>query len=332
MKTKLYIFTIVFAFIGMACNPIEDTSLREEFAKTGTPITSEELTAALSVTQLPNIEGEERGDQYVIIDNARKDIPGTWFVQTAAGMKQYHTDHDTVVYTANGKYDIYFVGLSEKQAITSKSFRVSVTHLPLKEYETYLSGAISGADNTNAKKAWRLLQTGASVYQGMYGNWKYYDMNPGLNSWGTVTITPDVRETTVVFEYDGNKIKTYSASGEQIQEGTWACIEKVPVLDKNLDVWVNQERVIYDLYTTIPMPGQNLLSSYLGTSPYWILPQVGATDEKLKEQPMDKIENYFPVYLPNTNKLIICSPSTYDKGAAEDWDIDAGYFFLETVE
>jgi len=51
-----------------ACDPIEPKS---DFGKGGTPITSEELTAALEVKQLPNEEGKVEGDQYIIVKNNR---------------------------------------------------------------------------------------------------------------------------------------------------------------------------------------------------------------------------------------------------------------------
>ncbi|MDR2474862.1 MAG: hypothetical protein LBD45_03300, partial [Bacteroidales bacterium] len=178
MKTKVYSLTIGLALFGIAaCTPLEDTSLRDEFAKTGTPISSEALTAALSVTQpIPNSDDKVEGDQYVVFNNSRKDIAGTWFVQTSTGVKQYHTDHDTVVYAGNGVYTIYFVGLSEKKAVTSETFTVTVTNC-FDEYMTFLSGAEDKADKT-AKKTWKLLNHPMAFYNGMYGAWKYYEMAP----------------------------------------------------------------------------------------------------------------------------------------------------------
>jgi hypothetical protein len=327
MKTKFYILTLVLAALGMGCNPIEDTSLRDEFAKKGTPISVEELNEALSVTQpFPNHEDKVEGDQYVVINNTRTDIAGTWFVQTPSGVRQIHTDHDTIIYTANNKdagYSIYFTGLSEGQAVTSKTFNVKVTNLPVNVVENYLTGAEKASDET-AKKTWKLM-AGMSAYQGMYGNWKYYAFTPGQNSWGSVTITPDLREMTIVFEYGGNKLKTYSGAGQLLEEGTWSAVETVSA----------GELVIYDLYTTISMPGRDLLSSYLGDSPYWILPQVVPNGDNLAQQPMSgKIEDYFSFYVPDSKKLKICAPSTYTRAVSgeEDWDIDAGYFLLEEVE
>ena len=50
-----------------ACNPIEDTSLRDKyFTNAGTPITTEELDKAISITQpYTNQEGVAEGDQIV---------------------------------------------------------------------------------------------------------------------------------------------------------------------------------------------------------------------------------------------------------------------------
>lgn len=299
MKTlKVYAILLAVAFIGFACNPIEDESLRKKyFENAGTPITVDELNAALSVTQpIPNADDKVEGDQYVVINNSRPDIGGTWHYGTSTNEKTVSTDHDTIVYISNGVFNIYYVGISENQLIQSKNFQIEVTNC-FDDYDQILSGAENKADQT-AKKTWKLADGDGVAYNGMYGNWKYYDCIPGLNAWETVDITSDMREQTVVFEYKDHRMVTYAGNGAVISEGNWGFTHETP------------EQVTGELITSAPLPWQSISwSDFSGTStPYWIL----GIDE---------------------NSLILCFPSTYNKGDdTDDWDIDATYFFLVPKE
>ncbi|MDR1610993.1 MAG: hypothetical protein LBS08_05750 [Candidatus Symbiothrix sp.] len=298
MKTKLYIFTIALTLLGMACDPIEDKSLRDEFAKTGTPVTSAELTAALSVTQpVPNNDDKVEGDQYVVINNARKDIAGTWFVNTPTGIKQYHTDHDTIVYAANGTYDIYFVGLSEKQAVTSETFTVTVTNC-FDEYMTFLSGAKDKADKT-AKKTWKLLDHPLAFYNGMYGAWKYYDMTPGQSNYqsGNSVLTADDFGKYMVFEIAGSKLTIYDKNGAVLNTGGWGFSHE----DRG-------ELIAGEVISSIRLIGtEKSWQAFSGTStPYYILSI-------------------------DADNMILCLPGTYNR-TGDDWDYDASYYFFTAVE
>ncbi|MDR0541005.1 MAG: hypothetical protein LBH19_02205 [Dysgonamonadaceae bacterium] len=294
MKIKFLISIIAVAFIAMSCNPIEDTSARDEFAKKGTPVSVEELNAALTVTQ--PISG---ANQYVVINNARPDIPGTWFVQTATGIVKRNTNRDTIIYTANttdAPYEIYFRGLSQGETVISKTFEVTVTDLPVDVYETFLTGALTASDVT-AKRTWKFLDKSGALYNGMYGNWKYFDpLTPGTNSWGTVS-TSTVEEKTMTFEFGGHKLTTYFADGSVSQTGTWTTTHEKP------------EGVAGELISSAPVLGTSKSwNVWSGVStPYWII--------KL-----------------TADEMILCFPSTYNKGAAEDWDIDAMYFFFVPAE
>ncbi|GHT68312.1 hypothetical protein AGMMS50239_33130 [Bacteroidia bacterium] len=298
MKTKLFIFMITAALLGIiACDPIEDKSLRDEFAKTGTPVTNAELTAALSVTQpIPNNDDKVEGDQYVVLNNARKDIAGTWFVNTPTGVKQYHTDHDTIVYAANGTYDIYFVGLSEKQAVTSGTFTVTVTNC-FDEYMTFLSGAKDKADKT-AKKTWKLLNHPMAFYNGMYGAWKYYDMTPGQSNYqgGASVLTADDFGKYMVFEIAGSKLTIYDKNGAVLNTGGWGFSHD----DRG-------EQIAGEVIASIRLIAtEKSWQSFSGTStPYYIL----SIDD---------------------NNMILCLPGTYNR-TGDDWDYDASYYFF-TVE
>jgi len=299
MKTKIYIFAITLAALGMiACDPIEDTSLRDEFAKTGTPVTSGELTAALSITQpIPNSDDKVEGDQYVVLNNARKDIPGTWFVQTPTGLRQYHTDHDTVVYAGNGMYEIYFVGLSEKQAVTSETFAVTITNC-FDEYMTFLSGAQDKADKT-AKKTWKLLNDPLAFYNGMYGAWKYYDMVPGQSNYqsGASVLTAAEFGQYMVFEIADNKLTIYDQSGAVLRTGGWGFSHE----DRGEEI---AGEVITDIRLIATDKSWQVFSGV--STPYYIL----SIDD---------------------NNMILCLPGTYNR-TGDDWDYDASYYFFTAVE
>ncbi|MDR1526490.1 MAG: hypothetical protein LBS46_02330 [Dysgonamonadaceae bacterium] len=298
MKTKLFIITIALTMLGMACDPIEDTSLRNEFAKTGTPVTSAELTKALSVTQpIPNSDDKVEGDQYVVINNARKDIAGTWFVNTPTGIKQYHTDYDTIVYAANGTYDIYFVGLSEKQAVRSETFTISVTNC-FDEYMTFLSGAKDKADKT-AKKTWKLLNHPLAFYNGMYGAWKYYDMTPGQSNYqgGGSVLTADDFGKYMVFEIADSKLTIYDKNNAVLNTGGWGFSHD----DRG-------EQIAGEVIASVPLIAtEKRWQNFAGTStPYYILSI-------------------------DSNTMILCLPGTYNR-TGEDWDYDASYYFFVTEE
>ena len=302
MKTlKIYAVLMAIALIGFACNPIEDESLRKKyFENAGTPVSVEELNAALSVTQpFENRKGIEEGDQYVVLRNNRPDIGGVWRYETPIGVKALNSDHDTILYTSNGTFDIYYLAVSENQTVKSKTFTIEVTNF-FDEYDWLLSGAEDQFE-VDAKKAWKLLLAPDVAYNGMYGNWKYYDPRPGLNKWGTVNITMAMREQTLVFEFKNHKVVTYSGSGEVIAEGNWAYSHE----DRG-------EKILGELFSTIPVPGQDVSyfqggpSEFLGvTTPYWIV-RIAEDD------------------------LVLVFPSTYnrDPETTEDWDIDATYFFF----
>ena len=294
---KIYPVLLLAALFGVACNPIEDQSLRDKYIKNaGEPITQAELDAALSVTQpIPNSDDKVEGDQYVVLINKRPDIGGAWHYATSAGTKTTGSDSTTIIYGANGDYDIYYEGISANQVVRSKTFQITVTNC-FDVYDELLSGAKDKSDIT-AKKTWKFLDANGALYNGQYGNWKYYPMSPGLNSWGTVN-TADVDEKTMTFEFNGHKMTTYYADGSVAQTGNWAYTHDTP------------EGVIGELFTTAPVLGTSeSWNDWSGVStPYWIL----VIDE---------------------NQLILCFPSIYNKSAdVDDWDLDAMYFFFVPAE
>ncbi|WP_286832905.1 MULTISPECIES: hypothetical protein [unclassified Proteiniphilum] len=295
MKTIIRIFLLGILFT-YGCDPIEDMALREQFENAGAPISQAELDAALSVTQpIPNTDDKVEGDQYVVLKNSRPDVGGVWHLGWSTGEKIVASDDITVIYDANGEYEIYYTGISANQVVTSKKFNISVTNC-FDEYDRLLSGAKDKADKT-AKKTWTFLQVTGALYNGMYGNWKYYDPVPGQNSWGTVN-TATIPEQTMVFEFNAHKMTTYLGSGAVSKEGTWAYTHNKP------------EGVTGELITTAPVIGTNISwSVWKGAStPYWI------------------------TYI-SEDLLVLCFPQTYSKPAdAADWDFYGTYFYLVPKE
>ncbi|HMM02774.1 MULTISPECIES: hypothetical protein [unclassified Dysgonomonas] len=296
MKAKIYGILLICLLVGYGCDAIEDELLRDDFNNPGTPISQADLDAAISVTQpIPNTDDKVEGDQYVVIKNNRPDIGGVWHLGWSTGEKIVGSDNDTIIYDTNGEYDIYYTGISANEIVTSKKFHVSITNC-FDEYDFLLSGAVDKADKT-AKKTWKFMEVTGALYNGMYGNWKYYAPVPNQNSWGTVN-TATVPEQTMTFEFDGHKMTTYLASGAVSKEGIWAYTHNTP------------EGVTGELITTAPVIGTSFSWNVWSgvNTPYWIT----SISEDL---------------------LVLCFPSTYNKPAeVADWDIDAMYFFLVPVE
>lgn len=98
---KIRIITAIALLASMvACNPIEDKSLRDDYiTNAGTPVTSEELTSYLHVDQpYPNTETAVEGDQIVSLKNDRPEIGGVWHVVTSMGETILKSDSCTYTY------------------------------------------------------------------------------------------------------------------------------------------------------------------------------------------------------------------------------------------
>jgi hypothetical protein len=296
MKTKLYSLLLSVVVVAIvACDPIEDKSLREKYFENGAePITVAELNAALSVTQpIPNEPDKIEGDQYVVMKNSRPDIGGAWHYQTSTGVKTSNSDNPTVIYGANGEYDIYFEGISANTVVKSQTFHVTVTNC-FDEYDHLLSGAENKADLTASKTyTFNRIQTQSVLYEGAHGAWKAFDVEPGIGKWWAPTLTPAEREQFMTFEFDAHRFTTYASNGTLTSEGSWAYTHETP-----------EEKVYGEFITTKPVIGGNQDGYNVpgGTNKYWIL----------------KIDE---------NELVIFKPQLYI--GAEDWDNDGYYFFFE---
>lgn len=233
MKKYLnFIYLLVMVATFVSCNSIESSS---DFEKKGTPITAAELKAALSFTQMPNSDTSVEGDQYVIVKNARPDIGGNWHLVYNGTEKVYGTDNDTIICENNGKYQLYYEGISEYQVVKTEPFEFTVTNV-FDAWSGYFTGAKDKADVT-AAKVWRFRDvvwpngTHSIANNGAYGGWKYtsagYVPESNFMWWGNHTMD-EAGEAKMVFEYKDNKVKVYNADGSVKYEGTFSFTHDVP--------------------------------------------------------------------------------------------------------
>lgn len=248
---KKYFKFIFFLIIGTAlltsCNSIEDSS---DFDKAGTPITSEDLKAALSYVQLPNQENSVVGDQYIIVKNKRPDIGGTWHLVRGDTEKTYATDNDTLICTDNGDYKLYYVGISANQVVKTEPFEFTVTNV-FDEWSGYLTGAKDKSDLT-ATKTWTFREvkwasTTSICNNGAYGGWKYtnagYTPESNFMWWGNHTMA-DAGGQKMVFEYKDNKLTIYGTDGSKKYEGKFSFTHNTP-----------DAMVLGELITNVPLIG-----------------------------------------------------------------------------
>ena len=140
---KIRIITAIALLASMvACNPIEDKSLRDDYiTNAGTPVTSEELTSYLHVDQpYPNTETAVEGDQIVSLKNDRPEIGGVWHVVTSMGETILKSDSCTYTYESNGEFEVYYVALSAGKIVESAHFPITVTNV-FDPWAGYLTGA-----------------------------------------------------------------------------------------------------------------------------------------------------------------------------------------------
>lgn len=230
---KSLVFLAVIASFSVACNPLEDDSLRDKFiVNEGTPITKAALSAAISVTQpFSNEDGVVMGDQCVVIKNKRPDIGGAWHIGWGIGEKILNTDQDTLYYEANGKFKIYYVGISENRIVNSDTTEVTVTNV-FDPWSGFLTGAVDKS-NTTASMTWgfREVSWGSVCNMGAHGGWKYtsagYTPESNFAWWGSVNYA-QAGDQTMKFEYNGSKMTTFKADGSVKSSGTFGFIHNVP--------------------------------------------------------------------------------------------------------
>ena len=301
MKTLKAILLLFAAMaIVTACDPMEDESLRDKYiTNAGDPISKEELNNILSVTQpIPNQDDAVEGDQYVVIKNNRPELGGIWHY--GVGTKITGSDNDTIIYGANGTYEIYYEALSNGKIVTSDIFTVTVTNV-FDEWMGLFTGAKDKTD-ADATKAWgfREVKWGSVCNMGAHGGWKYtsagYTPESNFAWWGSANLA-QAGDQRIVFEIQDTKLKTYDKSGKLVNEGTF-----------NFDHEQPEELVQGRLTTNIPVIGSNyddLGQSKGKNNVFWILT---LTDE------------YITLY----------HPQKYTGGG--DWDDYGWYVYYESKE
>jgi len=228
MIMKKILFFIAAAAFVMACDPLEDQTLRNQYViNAGEPISVADLTKALKVTQpYPNQDGVVEGDQIIVVENTRTDIGGAWHFVTPTGDVIIKSDKGTYSYTANGEFEVFFKGISANQIVESQHIPITVTNA-FDPYNGIITGAKNKADVT-AKRTWtwRQVDNGSICNMGAHGGWKYtsagYVPESDFIWWASYNLeTGKVGEEKMVFEFDGFKMTTYKPDGTVAGTGTF---------------------------------------------------------------------------------------------------------------
>lgn len=265
-KISIYLILALVGIFTYSCDPTEDRSLIEDnFENAGTPISKEELLAALEVSQpLPNVEGVVEGDQYIVVNNKRKDIGGTWVLELANGTKTSKSDYDTIVSTENGILKLYYQGVSAGKIVKTDPILVTVTNV-FDIYEQYLTGAENKADAA-ATKTWEFVanKVGDVCYMGAHGAWKYeVDIWASGIRWWAQKTADAVAGETMVFGYDSHTFKVYNADGTEKASGGFSFTHDEV-----------EAGILGELTTTVPILGSRFDESgqaSTGSNTYWIM-------------------------------------------------------------
>lgn len=292
-----------------ACDPIEPKS---DFGKGGTPITSEELTAALEVKQLPNEEGKVEGDQYIIVKNNRPDVGGRWHVVFNGQESTYPTDNDTIILGSNGDYELYYMGVSADHIVRSASMNFTVTNV-FDQWSGFLTGAADKADKA-AKKVWkfRKCKSGSNFSicnNGACGAWNYYAPE-WFNSWWGNHTGEDAANYQMVFYFDGARITCSDADGNVVDEGMYSFTHDEPSYwDPDAADGAGACGVLGQLTVDIPLIGH----------------QWDDCQAQVKGQP-----NVFYILTITDKYLTLYHPDTYE--GAKAWENCGWYAYFEVVE
>lgn len=228
MKYKNIVTLSLAAVALVACDPIEDKGDRDDYINEGKKeISAQELTAALSVSQLPN-SGGIVGDQYVVVKTSRPDVGGVWQFTKGSAVTNYTTDCDTLVMASNGEYTIKYIGIYGNKRVESNPLTITVTNV-FDPYDNLLTGAVDKADK-NAKKVWLYGSTnkGNATTNGAYGYWKYLDPFSDNTWWSPVKQASIVDESKMELAYDGMKLTIYNADGSVKRQGNFESSHNAP--------------------------------------------------------------------------------------------------------
>jgi hypothetical protein len=262
MKYTSIVTLSLAAMALVACDPIEDMGDRDKYNKDGAKeITAQELTAALSVVQLPNTGGVV-GDQYVIVKNSRPDVGGVWQFTKGSSVTNYTTDNDTLVMGSNGEYSIKYIGIYGNKRVESNPLTINVTNV-FDTYDNLLTGAVDKADKT-AKKIWRYGTTnkGNATTNGAYGYWKYLDAYNDNTWWSPKSQASIYDESWMELAYDGMKLTIYNADGSIKRQGNFESSHDAP-----------DDGVVGTFTTTCQIMGEEYtdVTKHPNGYTYWIL-------------------------------------------------------------
>lgn len=279
-----------------SCDP---STPKSDFENAGTPISAADLKAALSFEQMPNVEGQVEGDQCIIVTNSRPDIGGAWHFVYNGVEKVFGSDHGTFTCTANGEWQLYYMGISANQVVKTEPFTFTVTNV-FDDWSGFFSGAENKAD-VAAKKVWKFRVNkncqNTICNNGAYGGWKYdsagYDSDSDFAWWGQKH-AEDAANYSMTFGFDGT-LTTTDADGNLKHQGHFDFNHDVP-----------DEKVLGELIVDVPLIGyqwDDCRAHKLGESNvFWIL--------KLTDK-----------------EMTLFHPDTYVGGA--DWDNCGWYLYLQ---
>ena len=143
---------------------------------------------------------------------------------------------------SNADYSIYYMGISANQIIKTDPVVVTVTNV-FDDWSTYFTGATDKSDKS-AKKTWKFREVswGSVCNMGAHGGWKYtsagYTPESNFAWWANVTAA-EAGDQSMVFEFDGNKMKTYDASGNLKAEVFKTGARSFPATESMYSDWIS---------------------------------------------------------------------------------------------
>ena len=127
---------------------------------------------------------------------------------------------------------------------------------------------------------------------GAHGGWKYYTPESNFAWWNNVTSIETIGDQSMEFTYSGNKISTYTPSGDATDVGTFSYTHNVP-----------QDGVKGELITNVPVIGY-----------------------KYDDVGQNKIKNVLWILTLTDQYMTLYHPANY---SGVDWNDDGWYVYYE---
>lgn len=281
MKNTIKIIAAIVALGGiLACNPIEDQSLRSRYVtNAGDPISVSEITKHLTVSQPKASEYE---DYYIEVKNDDPNVAGVWHFTTGGSDAVLFSKSGSYTYTANGDFEVFFVASSANHQVESEHFKISVSNV-FDPWVGMLTGAKSSKD-VDSEKTWgfRTIDPATSKDTATpndpagwicecpgYPLWAYYPCTDCNQDWGGHATFADAGDQTMVFRFGGNKITTYGADGTKVAEGSFGVSRTAP--DPREPASGTGMKAMGALTTNIPIPGADYDWTGQGSSNTFLL-------------------------------------------------------------